>query len=102
MLEKNDMDCTVVDARFLKPFDVELARSFAGRVQFVIEDHVVSGGVFSALNEVLSEVPHREIFSFAWSDQSVVSHGNVAELKRRAGLDAESIAEKISSLMQKS
>ena len=95
------LDCTVVDARFLKPFDRELALELSGRRHFVIEDHSGSGGLYSALTEVLGQVKHGEIYPFAWSPDMVIPHGDVNSLKQACGLNASAIAEKIALLMQK-
>ncbi|MBE6356376.1 MAG: 1-deoxy-D-xylulose-5-phosphate synthase [Lentisphaerae bacterium] len=100
-LEKYGCCCTVADARFLKPFDRETALKFADSQQFVIEDHCETGGIYSALSEIFSAVPHAGIYSFAWSAEKVISHGEIGKLKAAAGLDAASITEKIAGLMQK-
>ena len=55
---EHGIDCTVVNARFLAPFDRELARKLApGRLVVSIEDHVVTGG----LNTVAVRMPQNEI-----------------------------------------
>lgn len=62
-----NMDCCVVNARFLSPFDAELARKLAeGRTTISIEDHVLSGGLGTALDEALSGAPHGGILHFGW------------------------------------
>ncbi len=100
LLEKHNLDCTVVNARFLKPFERDLALKFADRKQFSIEDHSLSGGLYSALCEVLAPVPNRGIHGFGWSADKVIPHGDVKELKADAGLTAVEIAEKIAGLMK--
>lgn len=94
-------NCTVVDARFLKPFDRELARSFAARRQFAIEDHCVSGGLASALREALDDMPHRTIHAFGWGDDRPIPHGEVPLLRAADGLTAGQIAEKIADICKK-
>ena len=100
-LEKYGYNCTVADARFLKPFDREKALSFAGRKQFVIEDHCQTGAVYSALAEVLAPEKHEAVYSFAWSAEKVIGHGEVKQLKTLEGLDIEAITGKIAGLIQK-
>ena len=102
IVEKSGIDCTVIDARFLKPFDRETAEKMSDRMQFAIEDHSLTGGLYSALCEALSHIPHRKIYGFGWSNDEIIPHGNVKTLKEHYRLNSSSIAEKIQSLMQKS
>ncbi len=82
----------VVNARSIKPLDVELAREMAGRMPiFSLEDHLVTGGLGSALEEALEG---GVMAKFGWPDE-VLEHGPVRELRRAKGLDAPSIANKI-------
>jgi len=101
LLAEKGVECTVIDARFLKPFDRELARKFAGTPLFVIEDHCVTGGLASALREALDGMEHRPITAFGWSDAAPVPHGEVSRLRAEAGLQAERIADRIADLWKK-
>ncbi len=91
--------CTVVNARFLAPFDGETARRLAasGRPVATVEDHRITGGLASALDEALADAPHGKVLHFGWPDR-VIPHGCVGELKREFGLTAEAVAEKLGSL----
>lgn len=102
VLEADKLDCTVVDARFLKPFDREKALEFTGRIQFSIEDHSLCGGLYSALAETLAPEAHCGLHGFGWSPAEVTGHGEVPLLRRNAGLDVQSIAEKIRRIVKKS
>ena len=95
------MKCTVIEARFLKPFDRETAMKFAQEKHFTIEDHSLTGGLFSALSETLSEVANGGIYGFGWSSEKVIGHGSPAQLKEESGMTAEKIAEKIALIYQK-
>ena len=101
-MQRYGFECTVADARFIKPFDRELVLKFSGRKQFVIEDHSASGGVYSALAEALAPVKHEAVYSFAWQNDKVIPHGEVAVLKENFGMTAEAIAEKIAGIMKES
>ena len=98
LLKKKGINCTVINARFLKPFDKELAKSFAGCRQFSLEDHSLSGGLYSALSETLSPVKNGGVWGFGWSPEMVIPHGEVSQLKAEAGLTAAAAAEKIELL----
>jgi 1-deoxy-D-xylulose-5-phosphate synthase len=101
ILQNSQMDCTVIDARFLKPFDRELAEKFAGYQHFTIEDHCVCGGLYSALAETLAGMPHGKITAFAWDSEKVIPHGETGVIKKQEQLDAGSIAGKIIKLVEK-
>lgn len=86
---------TVVLVRFIAPFDREIAVELAEKRHYTIENHCVKGGLFTTLCETLSAVPHGRITPFGWSENEVVGHGKVSELRQKYGLDVNSIAEKI-------
>jgi len=90
-------DCCVVNARFLSPFDAELARKLAeGRTTVSIEDHVLSGGLASALDEALANAPHGPLLHFGWPAGRTIPHGKTAELREEFGLSAAAIARSVS------
>jgi len=94
-----DADCCVVSARFLAPFDAELARKLAaGRLTVSIEDHVLSGGLASALDEALAVSPHGPLLHFGWPADRPVPHGKVADLRKEFGLTAGAIAEAVGKI----
>lgn len=93
-------DCTIINARFLAPFDKETAKRLAvpGRLIVTIEDHSIIGGLASALDEALIDTPHGEIVHFGWPNQ-IIPHGPVNKLKIAYGLTAEAIANKLLSIL---
>ena len=99
--EKYGEACTVVDARFLKPFDAGLARELAERPMVTIEDGAACGGLFSALAEALAPVAGTKIVSVSWPDR-MIPHGNAAELRRMYGLDAPEICARMAAEFGKS
>ena len=94
--EKYGEACTVVDARFLKPFDAGLARKLAERPMVTIEDGAACGGLFSALAEALAPVAGTKILSVSWPDRTI-PHGNVAELRRMYGFGAPEICARMAA-----
>jgi len=93
-------ECTVVNARFLKPFDAELARSFAGRPQLAIEDAACCGGLYSALAEALASDPGARVLPFNWPDR-VIPHGLTADNFAECGLSAELIVARAAEMLEK-
>ena len=93
LLEKEGITTTLINARFVSPFDRETALKYSYRLQVVIEDHA-GGGLSSALCECCAQESGKGVLAFNWGG-SVPGHGSVAELRRDAGLDPESIARRI-------
>jgi 1-deoxy-D-xylulose-5-phosphate synthase len=94
LLKKEGIDATLINCRFVTPFDRETALRYSSRLQVVIEDHA-DCGIGAVLSSICAPIPDRgEILCFNWGNE-LVGHGSVAELRKAAGLDPESIARKI-------
>lgn len=97
-LHANGIQAGVVNARFVKPLDTELLLSSAQDCQLIVtmEDNVISGGFGSAVMEALQD-GHclHAVERIGWPDV-FVEHGNsVAALRKRVGIDPESILQKV-------
>jgi 1-deoxy-D-xylulose-5-phosphate synthase len=93
------VSATVIDARFAKPLDAGLLTEAARRCERVVtvEDHAAHGGLGSAVLELLAErVPGTEVCILGVGD-AFVEHADAAEQWRAAGIDAESVAERVRS-----
>ena len=92
ILEQNNLSATVVDMRCIKPMDEEFLKNVASKAKLVatVEDGVEIGG-FGQQTECILE---NKVLKFAFPNEPIVQ-GSIDEIKRRYGLDAESIAEKI-------
>ncbi len=90
--------CAIVNARYLKPFDAELARELAtpGRLVVSLEDHVCAGGLAAALDEALAGTATPRL-ALGWPSDETVPHGAVRELRRACRLTPEAIADVISA-----
>ena len=102
ILKQDGIPVTVVDARFLKPFDRKLAEKYCRYRQFTIENHCVSGGLYSALLEALSAAPHAGVTGFGWPDDQIIPHGEVGRLREKYHLTSETIAARIRAEFGKS
>ncbi len=91
---RHGLHATVVNARCLKPLDAELARRHAASFPvFSLEDHVLCGGLASALDEALSGT--RGLTGrFGWPDR-VIPFGRTDEVRAAFHLDARHIADAI-------
>jgi 1-deoxy-D-xylulose-5-phosphate synthase len=97
-LSADGISAAVVNARFVKPLDVELILSLARehRVFITIEEAYLAGGFGSAVMEVLEErglldgtIVHR----MGVADE-IVTHGDPKLLLAKYGLDADGIYER--------
>lgn len=96
-LRRKGFEPTLVNARFVKPFDRQLLRSLSAthRLLAVLEESNRSG----ALGEHIADFCEAEKLPFRLLDfapeDAFYSHGSVAELKKQIGLDTESILDRI-------
>lgn len=97
LLEKEGIRCTVVNARFARPFDRDRIRELSAehRLLVTMEENVKSGGLGEHIGAFLKEeeLPV-ELYVVAIPDV-YVEHGSVDTLKKLLGLDAETIAAEI-------
>ena len=93
-LEQNNIQCTVVNSRFIKPLDMQLLLDCASRVQVVVtvEENVLHGGFGSAVLEALSEHGSRVPVVRLGIPDLFIEHGSQKLLRARYGIDAEGIA----------
>ncbi len=101
ILTENGIDCSVVNARFVKPLDeAGIIRAAEGKVLIVtMEDNVLCGGFGSMINSLFAGLKNSpEIINIGWPDEFIPA-GNTEELMRKYGLDGESAAERIMEII---
>lgn len=89
--------CTVVNARFAKPIDAEMLSYLTKQHQLVVtmEENVKNGGFGEKVLEYYNETgADLQVIQAALPDM-YLEHGNVDLLKAEAGIDAESIFQRI-------
>ena len=100
MLAKDGIDAKVINIHTIKPLDSELivaAAKETGRV-ITVEEHSVIGGLGSAVCDVLSEEAPVRVSKIGINDTYGES-GPAVELIKKYGLDANSIYNKIKTLL---
>ena len=96
ILKEKGVDAEIINIHTIKPLDKELVIASAkktGRV-FTAEEHWISGGLGSAVAEVLSEECPTRLTRIGIKDVFGES-GPAAELIQKYGLDAEGIAKTV-------
>ncbi len=95
-LKKAGYSCTLVNARFAKPFDEELLLNLSkNHTLFVtLEENVACGGFGERVLAFLFRHGISKVLNIAIPDD-YVEHGNVELLRKEVGLDEASITERI-------
>ena len=101
ILSEQGIEASLVNARFMKPLDVEmLSRMALGHDLFVtMEENIAAGGFGESVRARMVDIaPAVRVMNAAIEDR-FVTYGSPEELERLLGLDAESIAERILTRM---
>lgn len=95
-LKEKNIECALLDLRFLKPLDQNLSAIIAPYQKlYVFSDNYKLGGVASAILEFLSEQNIlKPVKSFEITDEFIM-HGNTALVEKSLGLDTESLTDAI-------
>ena len=94
-LRGQGMNVGVVNARFIKPLDLDLLRAQARRSSWIVtmENGALAGGFGSAVREALSDIPC-QVKSFGWPDE-FIPQGTPAQLFDRYGLTAPKMLQEL-------
>lgn len=94
-------NCSLVNARFVKPIDADAVREAAKNHKLIVtmEENVLSGGYSQkVMDQVAFEELDTTVLPITLPD-AYVEHGNVDLLKKEVGIDSDSIVEKIVAKM---
>lgn len=100
LLKAMGYQCTLVNARFVKPLDTELLELLSETHELLVtmEENVIAGGfgehVLRYMNERQEEAPQMKVINVAVPDE-YVEHGNVEILRKEIGIDKETIVRRI-------
>ena len=105
-LARQGLEARVLSMHTISPIDVEAVTSAAAETSLVVtlEEHSVVGGLGSAVAEILAEMkaPHARLERLGLQPSFAREVGDQAYLRRLAGLDVETVRERIEHLLQKS
>jgi len=99
ILEKNGIDATIINARFVKPLDSELILGAARDHELIVtvEEAYLAGGFGSAVMELLEKnnlLERVKVVRMGVPDE-IVTHGDPKFLLGKYGLNAEGIASRV-------
>ena len=94
-LQKQGKSFDVVNARFVKPLDVDCLREINSPHVITIEDNVFLGGLGSMIaGEIVRMQKACTLKNFAYQD-AFITHGKVGELQEKYGVNSAEIQEYI-------
>ncbi|MBE5846536.1 MAG: 1-deoxy-D-xylulose-5-phosphate synthase [Lachnospiraceae bacterium] len=96
-LKELGYSCTLVNARFVKPFDEDMIREVAKehRLLVTLEENVESGGFGEHVRSFVDSLnPRPELLTIALPDV-YIEHGNLDLLYKEVGIDEESVFKRI-------
>ncbi|MBR2786006.1 MAG: 1-deoxy-D-xylulose-5-phosphate synthase [Clostridia bacterium] len=95
LLKEQNIDCEVINARFVKPLDSNTIETSIRKTKHVItiEDGILHGGLGTSVIELINDCNINDVYMKAYGyDDVFVQHGSIGELEKLNGLDAKSIA----------
>ncbi len=102
-LENKGIDAGVINLRFINPLDHELILNEAmksGKI-VTVEDHILNGGVGSAILELLESHAARNIEVERIGYEDYVEHGSIPQLYEAYGITPQKIIESAEKLVRK-
>ena len=94
----DELDCSLVDMRFIKPLDENIIRKYANNCKHIItiEENTLSGGAGSAVNEYLSIIGFAEKIKMFGVPDDFPIVGSQTDQREAAGLTKTEILKKLS------
>ncbi|NBB79709.1 MAG: 1-deoxy-D-xylulose-5-phosphate synthase [Verrucomicrobia bacterium] len=97
-LSEHGIEAGVVNARFVKPLDVERLGESAKSTRLIVtmEDHVITGGLGTAVGEALQAADIQcPVERIGWPDTFIEHGSSVTILREENGLSPESILDRV-------
>jgi 1-deoxy-D-xylulose-5-phosphate synthase len=104
ILQKRGINACVINARFVKPLDLDLISEYSTKTGHVltVEENTVEGGFGSAVVEGLIRKGITDVkIKMLGLPDKFIEHGTQSELRREFGLDAEGIAKSAIDLLDR-
>ena len=95
----DQINCSLVDMRFIKPLDEELIEKCAKTYKHIIsiEENVITGGAGSAVNEYLTKIGYSEKLKIFGIPDEFPIVGTQEDQRDAAGLTKDKILESLAS-----
>ncbi|MDQ8193469.1 1-deoxy-D-xylulose-5-phosphate synthase [Coraliomargarita sp. SDUM461004] len=99
-LSTHGIQAGIVNTRFVKPLDVQTLTQAATQTRLIVtmEDHVITGGLGTAVMEALQEADILcPVERIGWPDNFIEHGSSVAKLREENGLSPQAILERVLS-----
>jgi len=102
VLKKHGIIPTIIDARFVKPLDIESYKELFKEHSIVatVEDNSITGGFGSAIAEIIAEMKNPPRLIRVGLPDSFVEQGEIEELRERLGISGSKISSRILEAMR--
>jgi len=103
LLQEKGIDATVANMRWVKPLDEEYVRDVAAKHKLIVtvEENTVCGGFGSAVMEFMERDGITTPVLQIGTPDDFTTQGTVVQLLEEVGLDAQSLADKITTRLNK-
>ena len=94
--------CTLVNARFVKPFDTAMIDQLCQKHKLIVtmEENVLRGGMGMCITKYIHDnYPGIRVIQVALPD-AYVEHGNVTALREMLGIDSDSVIRQIMPVLK--
>jgi 1-deoxy-D-xylulose-5-phosphate synthase len=100
LLDHRNINAEIINARFLKPLDENTILDSVRKTKklITIEDNIITGGLASAVKDILINEKNIQSIYFAYPDE-FIKHGNTVDIEKFYGMNAESITNKITDYL---
>ena len=101
-LKNKGYACTLVNARFVKPFDTALIDQLCQKHKLIVtmEENVLRGGMGMCITKYIHDnYPGIRVIQVALPD-AYVEHGNVTALREMLGIDSDSVIRQITPVLE--
>ena len=101
LLEESNLTCRVVNMHTIKPIDIEAIKvSLKSKLIITVEEHNIIGGLGSAVSESISKFSKSPPQLFLGINDAYSKAGDYEFLKKKYGLNSESIVAKALKLLK--
>ena len=108
LFKRTGIESTVINARFLKPFDKDIVLDYNEKEEFnkqliiSIEDGTLNGGLYTTIIQTINDnsIKNVEVLGFGYKDK-FVKQGTVEEIEYLNGLETEAIYKDIINKIRK-
>lgn len=95
-LKAEGYNCSLCNARFVKPIDTDMVdKAATHKVIVTLEENVLSGGFGEKVCNYMKDKNYTNSLVMIGIPDEYVEHGNVDELRKEIGIDADSIIKRI-------